>query len=202
MTYVDLTMPLTPSTPVYPGDPAVTLTPTAEFARDGYVDHVLSLGTHNGTHIDAPAHMVVGGKTLQNFGVDRFIGPGVLIDATSGLTVDSLAHYPFEAGDIVLIRTGLSDALTDPAYPERNAGLTAELALIFVQHKVRMVGVDAISPDADPFPFHKTLLAANILLIENLVGLSRLQGRKFSVVALPLALHVEASPARVIATLV
>lgn len=79
-----------------------------------------------------------------------------------------------------------------PAVPE-------DIAQQLVDMKVKMVGVDMGSIDHDPFPVHKLLLGSDILIIENLVNVGQLVGKKFKVYALPLNLQVEASPARVIA---
>lgn len=76
---IDLSVPINEQTPVYPGDPAVKIAPAGNLERDGYCDHLISLGTHVGTHIDAPAHMVAGGKTLNQIPLDHFIGKGKYI---------------------------------------------------------------------------------------------------------------------------
>lgn len=64
---IDLSVPVNEKTPVYPGDPATKIDPAGVLAKDGYNDHYISLGTHVGTHIDAPLHMLEGGQSLDKF---------------------------------------------------------------------------------------------------------------------------------------
>lgn len=201
MNYIDLTMPLTPSTPVYPGDPTVEVTVAAELEADGYLDHVVTLGTHNGTHIDAPAHMVADGKLLPAYSVDRFVGPGKIVDVREGFSLSALEAANIQQGDIVLFYTGKSEQFSAPDYYTDYPAITDEAADFVINKGAKMVGVDTGSVDHEPFSVHKKLLGNDVLIIENLVNLGQLIGRDFTVFALPLNLAVEGSPARVIAQL-
>jgi arylformamidase len=199
MTYIDLTMALTPDTPVYPGDPQIEVTQITSVADDGYMDHTVKMGTHNGTHIDGPAHMIEGGKMLSDFGLDTFIGRGKLVDARNGLTPAAIDAAGVGEGDIVLLYTGASDMYTDPDYYYQTPVVDDEAAMHLIKLGVKMVGLDMGSIDEDPFIVHKALLRKDILIIENLVNLGALLNAEFKIYALPLNLHVEGAPARVIA---
>lgn len=200
---VDLTMPLNSDTPVYPGDPAVILERTAGFEDAGYLNTRLSLGSHNGTHIDAEGHMVPGGRMLDAYPIERFRGRGVILDVRGGQEgVPQLDNADIDSDCIVLLRTGLSDVRHDPAYYTTVPGLPEDLVRLLIARRVKMVGVDAGSIDAEPFAVHKALLSAGVLVVENLVGLSAVAYRadeSFTVWALPLNVGAEASPARVVA---
>jgi kynurenine formamidase len=191
-------MRLDDETPVYPGDPAVRIDVTATFEDAGYFNTSLVLGSHNGTHIDAEAHMIPGGRMLDDYPLDRFRGRGVLLDVREGAPH---AAVDLSADCIVLLRTGFSDAQHEPDYYTRVPQLPDGLMDHLIAHNVKMVGVDAGSIDAEPFPVHKALLSHGILIGENLVGLAALADRAtpFDVWALPLNFAVEASPARVLA---
>jgi arylformamidase len=197
--YIDLTMPLNPQTPVYPGDPNVEISEAANFNRDGYLDHLIKLGTHNGTHIDAPAHMIEKGKMLKDYSVDSFVGNGVVIEAENKFSLESLN---VRKGDIVLFRTGKSDNYLTSDYYTKYSAVPEEIARQLVNLKVKMVGVDMGSIDHEPFPTHKHLLGNGILIIENLVNLDKLVGKSFKIYAFPLNVSVEGSPARVVAELI
>lgn len=199
MNYIDLTMPLTPSTPVYPGDPQVEVTVAGELDKDGYLDHLLKLGTHNGTHIDAPAHMIANGKLLSAFSLDHFVGTGKVVDVREGFSLDALEAADIQQGDIVLLYTGKSEHFDAPDYYTDYPSVTDEAAEFVVTKGAKMVGVDTGSVDHEPFLVHKKLLGNDVLIIENLVNLGQLVGKSFTVFALPLNLTVEGSPARVIA---
>jgi arylformamidase len=74
--FIDLSVPLNEQTPVYPGDPSTQIKPAGDLAKDGFCDHYVSIGTHVGTHIDAPMHMLEGGRSLDEVSVARFVGRG------------------------------------------------------------------------------------------------------------------------------
>ncbi|HEX8182444.1 MAG TPA: cyclase family protein [Candidatus Saccharimonadales bacterium] len=201
MTYIDLTHTLSTDTPIFPGDPKLHIEPAATFDLQGNSGHSLSLGTHTGTHIDAPAHMIPGGKTLDDFDVASFIGRGVYI-AVSGATIslDLVQAADIHHGDIVMIDTGMVSKYGQTAYYESYPVLTTEAAAYLAQKGIKMAGIDACSFDNDPsFPIHKILLGANILLVENVANLHVLADTSFTVSALPIRLNLDGAPARVIA---
>ena len=199
---IDLSMPLDDETPVYPGDPSVRIEVTSTFAEAGFFNTRLTLGAHNGTHIDAEGHMIPGGRMLNEYPLSCFHGRGVLIDLRGGAAAtDTNVQADINADSIVLLRTGISDARHEPDYYSRVPDLTMNLVERLIAAGVRMVGVDAGSIDAEPFAVHKALLSGGVLIAENLIGLSALAGRPFTVWALPLNVEVEASPARVVACL-
>src|SRR4051794_20843947 len=109
MELIDLTMLLDEKTPVYPGDALPKFEPAGVISKDGWNDHVLHIGNHTGTHIDAPMHMVEGGKSLDDFAVDRLFAPGVLVDGTDRLTVAELEKHDISKGDAVIMYTGASE---------------------------------------------------------------------------------------------
>jgi arylformamidase len=202
---VDLSMRLSDDTPVYPGDPSVRIEVTSTFEEAGFFNTRLTLGAHNGTHIDAEGHMIPGGRMLDEYPLSRFHGRGVLLDVrngSSGLDLrDAAGDVTVDADSIVLLWTGISDARHEPDYYSRVPDLTMDLVEQLIAAGVKMVGVDAGSIDAEPFEIHKALLSGGVLIAENLVRLSTLASASFKVWALPLNVSVEASPARVVAHL-
>ncbi|HSX34713.1 MAG TPA: cyclase family protein [Candidatus Saccharimonadales bacterium] len=200
MPYVDLSVVINNKLPVYPGDPQVKVAEVAILAEEGYNEHSLHMGTHAGTHVDAPFHMVHGGKTLDEFPVSKFVGRGRYIRVHNGVfDLAAVKAADIAAGDIVLFHTGMSDHMDDPAYFENSPAMPEDVARYLAEKKVSMVGVDLCSPDDDPHLIHKILLKKEVLIIENLVGLGKLAGKEFKVFALPLKLAVDGAPARVIA---
>jgi kynurenine formamidase len=78
--------------------------------------------------------------------------------------------------------------------------VSRELAQLFVKRRVKMVCIDSPSPDRHPFEIHKLLLENNVLIAENLININKLLLIKnFEVIALPLKIHADSSPARIIA---
>jgi arylformamidase len=196
---IDLSVPLNEKTPVYPGDPDTKIETAGVLANDGYNDHYISIGTHVGTHIDAPLHMLEGGVSLDKLPIEQFVGNGRLVEVV-GTDFKDVTSADIQEGDIVLFRTGMSDKYHEPVYFEDYPAMSEEDAKYLVEAKVKMVGVDTCSVDnQDGFPIHKILLASNVLIIENLTNLNQLTGKNFKVYALPLNLQIDGSPARVIA---
>lgn len=200
MNYIDLSVPINEQTPVYPGDPPLKITPAGFLEKDGYQDHLLYIGTHVGTHIDAPAHMVKGGKALDEFPIDKFVGKGVYIKVDGKFDLEVIKQAPIEEGDIVLFHTSMSDKYYQPEYFKNYPSLSEEVANYLVGKKVKMVGMDICSPDSSSSTkIHRIFLQNDILIVENLTNLSELAGKQFRVYALPLKLEVDGAPARVIA---
>src|ERR1051326_9534146 len=88
MNYVDLTHTFTPDMPVFPGDPGPELIKIADVAKEGFTDHQIKTAMHVGTHMDAPGHILAGGKFLHEYPPQKFFGRGVLLDARGKSSAD------------------------------------------------------------------------------------------------------------------
>lgn len=200
MALIDLSVIVNEQTHIYPGDPAPSIKQVGVFGKDGFVDHMISMGTHTGTHIDVPMHMLADGKSLDKFAIDKFVGRGRLVDARNGFDIEKLKQADIQEGDIVFFHTGFSKHYGSPKYYEDYPVLTEEFAKYLVDSKVKIIGLDTGSADNDRgFPIHKLLLAGDVLIIENLTNLSSLSGKEFIVYALPIRLELDGAPARVMA---
>ncbi|HSH31847.1 MAG TPA: cyclase family protein [Candidatus Saccharimonadales bacterium] len=196
---IDLSVALNEQTPIYPGDPATSIKLAGDLDKDGYCDHYVSIGTHVGTHMDAPMHMLEGGQSLDKVPIKNFVGNGCYIEVQDG-DFSAIKSANIQEGDIVLFHTGMSDKYHDDAYFENYPAMSEDIAQYLVEKKVKIVGVDECSVDnKDGFPIHKILLGGGTLIIENLTNLSQLKGKEFQVYALPIKLQIDGAPARVIA---
>lgn len=205
MHLIDLTHTFGDNMPVYPGDPPSELKQIATIETEGYVDHQLQTALHVGTHIDAPLHMLAGGKKISDFGPEKFFGRGVLVDVRGQFPIEptALQGATLAPGDIVLFSTGLSRQYGQPTYFETYPELTPAAADVLIAAGVSIVGFDTPSPDRPPFATHKLLLKHDVLIIENLTNLEQLIGiPQFTIIALPAKLDAEAAPVRVIAQVV
>ena len=199
---LDLSHPYQHGMPVFPGDPEVVLTQTAELRRDGWTSFLLTAGLHAGTHLDAPLHRLAEGKSVADLPIECFVKPGVLVDARGCGEADEklLLNLPIEAGSIVLLLTGHSSKYQQPDYYQSYPTVSREFADQLIDRGVGILGLDTPSPDRTPYLIHDRLLSCGVLLLENLTSLEKLVGvEKFDVIALPLAICAEASPVRVIA---
>jgi kynurenine formamidase len=202
MKYIDLSHTFSKDMPVYPGDSLPELTQVSDFGDVGHVNYMLKSGIHVGTHIDAPYHMVEGGKKLSEINVENFFGRGVLIDAR-GVEVISAELLEKSGGgkvDILLVMTGFGSKFKENDYYKKYPVLSEDFARRAVELGVKIVGLDTPSPDREPYTVHRILLGKEILIIENLTNLDQLIGvKEFEVVALPAKFEAEAGFARIVA---
>lgn len=202
MKLIDLTHSFTNTMPVFPGDPPAQLTQVASIEKNGYNDHQLKTYMHVGTHMDAPLHMISKGKMMDQISIEKFIGPGVVIDARGKEKIDAalVNLIIIKQGSIILVYTGFGSQYRNKSYYDNNPIITEDFAKKMVELKVKIVGMDILGPDLPPFPVHKLLLSNEILIIENLTNLDQLLHIKnFEVIALPIKVHADAAPVRIIA---
>ena len=145
--------------------------------------------------------MVKDGKSLDQIPIEKFVGRGRLIKVESSFDLDSIRNADIQEGDIVLFYTGMADfyGQDDKYYGDDRPEMTEEIANYLVEKKIKMIGLDMCSPDKEPFPMHRILLGKEVLIIENMTNLNKLEGKEFTVYALPINLQLDGGPARVIA---
>lgn len=203
---VDLTRPLGPDTPVPPGDPAVVLDRVAEHSPDGYEVTRICLGSHSGTHIDAPRHFFPHGSFLSDYPPERFVARGVVLDVRfppSGVIdrdflAGKLEGIVLQPGDFALLWTGYDPEGAGETYEE--PVLASEAATLLLDLGVSLVGTDANGLDAEPYPVHRLLLGADVLLAEGLCNLELLGAGSVQCAFLPLFVtRTDGAPIRAIA---
>ncbi len=210
---VDLTMKLKTGTPVFPGYPTPIVHKWTSIEEHGYYSNLLMFVEHTGTHVDAPAHFIENGLSIDDVPLEKFMGKGVVVDVsglgkrvniTKELIEESLRDQGVSIGPgwIVLFYTGY-DAKAGTAEWFDHPGLDESGALYLAEKGVNAVGIDAPSIDHEPFPGHKILLGKGIVIYENLTNLRELINRPgFKFIGLPLRIkHGSASPVRAIAIL-
>jgi arylformamidase len=208
---IDLTHPITPAMPVYPGTESPVLTQANTVERNGFAETLLRMYSHTGTHIDAPGHMLAGAPMLDDLPADRFVGRACVVDVSASAPGEvplSLLEEqgPLVAGcDFVLLRCGWPRYWGDERYFAGFPVLTSEAAAWLAGCGLKGVGFDTISADPvgpPPYPNHMTFFAAGMILIENLVNLEPLVGKRFLFTCLPLAYErADGSPVRAVALL-
>ena len=218
MRIVDLSHPLTTGMPVFPGDPSVTITPALSVAEDGVAVAHLSLGSHSGTHLDAPSHSIEGGRTVDQIPLELLQGDALVLQlrvpANHRITLADLpTPLPERLPQIVCIATGwdrfFSQTGADPdaVAPEMLAHpfLAPEFAAELWRRGARVLGGDALSPDPSgdlsdgTLPVHEIWLGQAGVIVENLTGLTELPERVEMILApLPLT-GVDGSPIRAMA---
>jgi kynurenine formamidase len=198
MKVIDLTMPIDEKTPVFPGDLKQEIRQVATIGNNGWNEKRIAFNSHFSTHIDAPFHMIEGGKKLTDFPVEHFLGDAVVVDARGQKQISSDLGG-VKRGDIVFFCTNHGKKAYSESFFKDNPVITNETAAKLIENKVRMVGLDSYSPDNEPFEIHKMLLKRDILIVENLVNLDRLVGKRFRCYVMPLKIQdADGAPCRVI----
>jgi kynurenine formamidase len=207
---IDLTMPFSSRTIPVPGHPQPVFEPLHELERDGVRNTIMRISIHTGTHIDAPSHFIEDGAAIDQVAIERFHRPGVRLDLTDAppnepIGLDRLEAAGFDAkaarGSILLLATGWSDGAwkSGRLYGD-NPFLGTDAAEAVAEAAPSALGLDFAVDEKKPWPNHTILLGAEVLLIENLMGLPGLPSDGYDVIAFPLRLEGEnGGPARVVA---
>lgn len=194
--WIDLTMYIDKNTSLYPGSPKVEIKQIATVEKDGWNEKQLNFTSHFGTHIDAPSHMIKDGKTLDDFSLETFIGQAIVIDARD---LSNLKSSAIKHGDIVFFYTGHTENISDNFF-KKYQRITKDTAQLLIDKNVKIFGLDSFTPDDPPFDVHKLFFKNNILIVENLVNLKPLVGKRFECIILPLKIEgADGAPCRVIA---
>ncbi len=200
----DVTLDISNETPVFPGDPGVIVTPVISIS-DGAIANVsnISIGSHMGTHIDAPKHFFESGNTIDNLPIDCLVGTARVIEVPEKdfVSAQDLKPYNIKSGEIIILKTRNSSFIEEPEFNTGFVYLSRDGAEYLVNAGVKTVGIDYLSIEEYESPdssVHKILLSNNIVIIEGL----KLKGIKqgmYEIAALPLKIKgCDGSPARVI----
>ncbi|MGM0366020.1 MAG: cyclase family protein [Actinomycetota bacterium] len=199
----DLSLVISEDLPTYPGDPVVRLVPKVEYKFSGYNVTSVSMGTHSGTHIDAPLHMLERGGDINTLPLNCFFGLATYIDipkqSGTAITETDLGKIEIPAGDILIVRTGWEDMAYRKGYFTDFPYFSSQAAQYLISRKLKALGTDMPSVDGpeQKGAFHKEMLAAGIPLIEALVGLKQVCGQRMYFSALPLNIKdADGSPVR------
>ncbi len=208
---IDLSVPLENDMPVYPGDPTPDFKATRTLEEHGVLVTKMQLGTHTGSHMDAPLHFIAGGESIDELDLKKIVTEAIVLDLSnkemgSAITIEDLEKFSdsIRKGDGVLLFTGTSKLWGDERILRKFTYIDPNAARWLVDKKVSIVGIDCLSVEkynADAPETHKTLLSAGIPLIETLSSnLEKIAGERVLLIALPLKIKGrDAAPARVIA---
>ena len=177
---------------VYPGDPRFTSRSVSSF-KHGDICEVseLTIGSHCGTHIDAPLHMIPGGATIETMPLEQFIGScRVLTLAAPVITEKMLSEHQIQEGERILLRTDPKGEYTPKNGQFNPSVLSMRAAQYLAERHVRLVGID--SPTVENMELcdgevHRALLQAGVAILEGLC-LKDVPGERYILSALPLSL--------------
>ena len=207
MKIYDISVPVHPDLPVWPGDPAVSLTPASQIAAGDTANVTyLAMSAHTGTHVDAPYHFLEDGVTLDKVPLEIMVGPAYVLHLpdVNLITAAVLEGASIPAGTRrLLFKTRNSEIWQrETDFQPEFVAISPDGAQYLADLGIRLVGVDylSVAPYQDGRPTHEILLGAGVLIIEGL-NLAEIAQGKYTLYCLPLNLqNVDGAPARVILT--
>jgi arylformamidase len=204
MRIYDVTSPISPELPVWPGDPPVSLARVKrmEAGAKSNLSH-LACSAHAGTHVDAPLHFIADGADVTSLPLDILVGPAqvVALPDVDAITASALERFDLKGVSRLLFKTRNS-GLMHTRFTKDFVALTTDAAQWVVERGVRLVGVDYLSVEGfgGDGSVHRALLGAGVIVIEGL-DLSDVPPGDYVLHCLPLKLaDSEGAPARVILT--
>ncbi|MDP7610058.1 MAG: cyclase family protein [Candidatus Marinimicrobia bacterium] len=175
MKFVDLSHPMSNAMPTYPSDPDISIIREKDIDTDNSLLHSFKMGTHTGTHLDVPAHVIPGGKTIDNFTLSSFTGSAVKVDKDSYYSLDQV----IDEIDGVVYDSGWYRHFNDPEvfYGPDRLMIPEKLIEKAVEMKIKFFGCDSPSVDvigSKEKPAHHALLGSDIIIYESLNNLHQL----------------------------
>src|SRR3954463_13682653 len=203
----DISVSLRTGGVVYPGNPAISITAQQAISQ-GAGENVsrLDLGSHSGTHVDAPKHFFDDGAGVDALPLDVLMGPARLIamdDAVKSVGEAELRAHDLRGVTRLLIRTRNSAWLSSGSSEFRPdyTFVAPDGAAYLVSLGVRLVGVDYLSIEqfhSGHHRTHKTLLSRGVVIVEGL-DLSEPSAGEYELYCLPVLLDgVDGAPARAV----
>jgi kynurenine formamidase len=209
MKIIDHTLTISDKIPTFPGSPGPHFIDWETIEKDGYNLELLFLSSHTGTHIDAPFHFIKNGKKIHEIPPERLVNEAILIKirkkANQAIVKNDIQKFekkygPIKSGTAVIFWTGWQKNLEKEFYFSKNPGLTSSAAKYLVTKKINLVGIDSPSIDLgsdSKFSVHHILARNNILIVENLVNLEKINTSEFHLITAPLKLkNATGSPIR------
>lgn len=203
MKIIDISWPISEEMTFYKNRPGFSREITKVFEKDCCRESRFTIGSHTGTHIDAPAHFLQDGKTIDQLPLEQFVGKALVVDCTSAQTCLTAAHFeniPDLEGSIVLCKTRNSNHSPTDQFDTEFIYISHEAASFLVAKKVKGVGIDYLGVErAQPgHETHTTLLGAGIAVVEGL-RLADVAPGEYFFVGVPLAFKgADGAPARTI----
>jgi arylformamidase len=206
MAIYDISLPISETLVTWPGDPAVRISRVFDLAKgDQATVSQICMGVHTGTHIDAPAHFIPDGDTIDIIDPTILCGRALIVDvedadAITAEVLEKLSIPP--AVERLLFRTGnsLFWAAEPPEFKRNFVAISEDGAQWLATREIRLVGIDylSVAPFSEPIATHNILLANNIVVVEGL-NLADVVAGFYHLVCLPLKIAgCEAAPARAV----
>ncbi|MGY2803830.1 cyclase family protein [Bradyrhizobium sp. USDA 4506] len=213
--FVDLSYTLHDGMATYPvpWSSSFEMTQLGRHGIEGRESRRIVIGTHCGTHVDAPRHFIPGGMTIDDLPLEPFVGPATILNFTDAKPLQKIEVSDLEGRvadgriDRLIMRFDWSDHWGTLKYYSEQPYISEDVARWLVRRGVRLLGMD--TPQADnpknghgserDSPVHKILLGAGVVKLEYMTNLRAVGADEFELIALPLKIREgDGSPVRCI----
>lgn len=201
----DISLPVASGGLIYPGNPPIEIASVSAMAAGASSNGSrISFGSHTATHVDAQHHMIDGGWTVDQMKLDVLIGPALLVrfpDDVLSITAAGLADLDLTGVERILFATRNSTFNRETEFRRDYTFVAPDAADLLVAKGIKLVGVDYLSIEqfrSGHHKTHKTLLGADVIIIEGL-ALGDVPAGRYELICLPLSLPgLDGAPARAV----
>lgn len=196
---IDITRPITPGMTAYPGNPEVNFRVIQDAGEHTSGLTELSLGSHTGTHIDAPSHIALGAKGVDVYPVEQMIGSCKVVDLRGAKSVITGNDIPVDCGERTLFVTRNSESTLD-MFDANFVALDESAAIALVKQGVRLVGIDALSIKKKGVRdnVHNIFIQSGVVILEGL-WMPDVEAGDYELICLPMPLvGVDGAPVRAV----
>jgi arylformamidase len=201
----DISLPVIAGGLIYPGNPPIEIASVSAMSAGASSNGSrLSFGSHTATHVDAQHHMIDGGWTVDQMRLDVLIGPALLVrfpDDVMSVTAAHLTALDLSGVERILFATRNSGFNRETEFRRDYTFVAPDAAELLVSKGIRLVGVDYLSIEqfrSGHHRTHKTLLGADVIIIEGL-ALADVPPGRYELICLPLSLPgLDGAPARAV----
>ncbi len=203
MNIIDISWPITEDITAYKNRRMVKFDYTRNFEEHQVRESIITLGSHSGTHVDAPSHFLPTNNGIETIVLNQLMGPARVIDmmqVCDGITKDDLAVHEIKKDEIILLKTRNSMRHATESFDAEFIFLEKSGAAYLASCGIKCVGIDYLGIERNQLAHetHAALLAHNIPIIEGL-RLEHVLPGEYTLICLPLAIvGLEAAPARAI----
>lgn len=207
MKIYDVTVAISPQTPVYEGDPKIQLATAHSIARGDAANVTdLHFGAHTATHVDAPNHFIEGTSKVIDMPLDVLIGAARVVEIPAdALAIDETHVENLNGAERVLFKTRNSEFWNEPekGFCRDFTYIEPAAARLLVEKGIKLVGIDYLSVEkfgSEKFETHTAFLEKGVVIIEGL-DLREIAAGDYELICLPLKIESETgdgAPARVV----
>jgi arylformamidase len=209
MRFHDISVPLSPNVPIYPGDPELEIHPWKSLVKGDSANLTyLRLGAHTGTHVDAPAHFIRGAARVESMSLENLIGPAQVVevpDEQEMIEAPFVEEFIKSGIERVLFKTRNSRFWTEKKseFQTHFTYLDVDAANYLVHLGIKLVGIDYLSIEKFKSADHEThlaLLSNNVVILEGL-NLANVNPGTYELICLPLKIASgdgDGAPARAV----